>query len=317
MNNGGFLKSKTPVKKEKQDRPFLGKKSAYRRLYTRFLFVLPLSLLAVFLHGQQTIRVSDEPVVNSMVRITGGTFMMGSPANEPGRLNNEGPQRQVTVSSFYIGRFPVTQREFEEVMGVNPSTFRGANLPVERVSWFDAVEFANRMSIRAGLTPAYTIRGNSVTWNREANGYRLPTEAEWEFACRAGTQTPFNAGNSASDVGWHVGNSGGRTHPVGQKLPNNWGLYDMHGNVLEWCWDWYGAFTTEPQVNPQGPSWGVGRVYRGGSWRFEPHQTRSAFRFRNNPALRINFVGFRLARNAEEQPLTAAVDAYTAAPQIR
>jgi formylglycine-generating enzyme required for sulfatase activity len=179
------------------------------------------------------------------------------------------------------------------------------------------------MSLRYGLTPVYTISGNNVTWNSEANGYRLPTEAEWEFASRAGTQTPFNAGagTSASEVGWHSGNSGGRTHPVGQKLPNAWGLYDMHGNVLEWCWDWYGPYTAAPQVNPQGPNSGVGRVYRGGSWRFEPHQTRSAFRFRNTPHLRINFVGFRLARNAEEVSITATAASCdtccTTTPQIR
>jgi len=280
-----------------------------KRICMKKIFVFLFFLIAMLLHGYQAAYVSETPVVNEMVRISGGTFMMGSPENEWGRLSNEGPQRQVTLSSFYIGRFPVTQAEFQEIMGRNPSTFRGPNLPVEQVSWFDAVEFSNRRSIRAGLTPAYTISGNTVTWNREANGYRLPTEAEWEFACRAGTQTPFNSGTSASEVGWYAGNSRGRTHPVGQKQPNAWGLYDMHGNVLEWCWDWYGAYPSESQTNPQGPNWGVGRVYRGGSWRFEANQTRSAFRFRNNPNLRLNFIGFRLARNAEEaSPSAAALD---------
>ena len=253
---------------------------------------------AAFLYGEEQAEMYGQ-----MLRISGGTFLMGSPESEAGRSRNEGPQRQVTVSSFYLGRFPVTQVEFEEVMGTNPSTFRGDNLPVERVSWFDAVEFANRLSLRAGLEPVYTIRGNAVTWNRDANGYRLPTEAEWEFASRAGSQSPFGNGVSAGDAGWHSGNSGGRTHPVGQRQPNAWGLYDMHGNVLEWCWDWYGPFSAAAQTDPHGPASGVGRVYRGGSWRFEAHQTRSAFRFRNNPNLRINFVGFRLARNAGELPL--------------
>ena len=284
------------------------KKACMKKLFVSLFFTL-----TVFIYAQPVAYLSENPVTNEMVRINGGTFIMGSPDNEPGRSNNEGPQRQVTVSSFYIGRFPVTQAEFQEIMGRNPSTFRGPNLPVEHVSWFDAIEFSNKRSIRAGLTPVYTISGNTVTWNRQANGYRLPTEAEWEFACRAGTQTPFNTGTS-SDAGWHSGNSGGRTHPVGMKQPNAWGLYDMHGNVLEWCWDWYGAFSAEAQVNPQGPSWGVGRVYRGGSWRFEANQTRSAFRFRNNPNLRINFVGFRLARNVEEQSLVASPD--TASDEI-
>ena len=270
------------------------------------IFVMVFFLTAMFLYGYQVAYVAEGPVYNEMVRITGGTFTMGSPENEWGRSRNEGPQRQVTVSSFYIGRFPVTQAEFEKIMGRNPSLFRGPNLPVEQVSWFDAIEFSNRRSVMAGLTPAYTVNGNVVIWNRRANGYRLPTEAEWEFACRAGAQTPFGAGTSAGDAGWHSGNSGGRTQAVGQKQPNAWGLYDMHGNVLEWCWDWYGAFPVYAQTDPQGPTSGVGRVYRGGSWRFEAHQTRSAFRFRNNPNLRINFVGFRLARNAEEVPLTAS-----------
>jgi len=285
--------------------------NSIKRIRMKKIFVPIFFSLAMLIYAQPVAYVPETPVANDMVRINGGTFIMGSPENEWGRSNNEGPQRQVTVSSFYIGRFPVTQAEFQEIMGRNPSTFRGPNLPVEQVSWFDAIEFSNRRSIRAGLTPVYTINGNNVTWNREANGYRLPTEAEWEFACRAGTQTPFNTGSSSIDAGWHSGNSGGRTHPVGQKQPNAWGLYDMHGNVLEWCWDWYGAFSTEAQTNPQGPSWGVGRVYRGGSWRFAAHQTRSAFRFRNNPNLRINFVGFRLARNVEEHSHVASPDTLT------
>ena len=279
-----------------------------KRTRMKKMFVFLFFSLAMVLYGYQVAYVSEKPVFNEMVRITGGTFLMGSPENEWGRSRNEGPQRLVTVSSFYIGRFPITQAEFQEVMGRNPSSFRGPNLPVEQVSWFDAIEFANRLSIRAGLTPVYTINGNTVIWNREANGYRLPTEAEWEFACRAGTQTPFSNGAAIGEVGWHSGNSRGRTHPVGQKQPNAWGLYDMHGNVLEWCWDWYGTFPAEAQIDPQGPASGIGRVYRGGSWRFEAHQTRSAFRFRNNPHLRTNFVGFRLARNAEELAPVASSD---------
>ena len=193
--------------------------NSIKRIRMKKIFVPIFFSLAMLIYAQPVAYVPETPVANDMVRINGGTFIMGSPENEWGRSNNEGPQRQVTVSSFYIGRFPVTQAEFQEIMGRNPSTFRGPNLPVEQVSWFDAIEFSNRRSIRAGLTPVYTINGNNVTWNREANGYRLPTEAEWEFACRAGTQTPFNTGSSSIDAGWHSGNSGGRTHPVGQKQP--------------------------------------------------------------------------------------------------
>ena len=225
---------------------------------------------------------------------------MGSPVSEPRRASNEGPLQQISISSFYIGKFPVTQAEYIEIMEKNPSGFKGVNLPVEQVSWFDAVDFCNRLSIREGLDPAYEIDKTQVTWNPQANGYRLPTEAEWEYACRAGTQTPFNTGNSVTDSGWFIGNSENKTHPVGEKLPNQWGLYDMHGNVLEWCWDWLGAYTSEAKKDPQGALTGTMRVYRGGCWRFEAHQTRSAFRYGNYPHLRLNILGFRIARNAIE-----------------
>ena len=233
---------------------------------------------------------------NNMVYISGGTFTMGSPANERGRSANEGPQHQVTVSPFYMEKYPVTQAEYEEIMGTNPSSFQGSDLPVEQVSWFDALDYCNKLSLSEGLTPVYTINGNNASWNPDANGYRLPTEAEWEYACRAGTQTPFNCGTSVGDAGWYSANSGGMTHPVGQKQPNSWGLYDMHGNVLEWCWDLLGNYTADAQTDPQGVSSGTNRVYRGGCWRFEAIQTRSAFRFGNYPSLRINFVGFRIVR---------------------
>ena len=268
----------------------------------KLFFVLLLFSFNMTIHGHQVLYLPETPLFNEVVRVSGGTFTMGSPENEWGRSGNEGPQRQVTVSSFYIGRFPVTQAEFQEIMGRNPSSFRGPNLPVEQVSWFDAIEFSNRLSIREGLTPAYTINGNIVTWNREANGFRLPTEAEWEFASRAGTQTPFHSGNTIGDAGWHSGNSRGRTQPVGERQPNAWGIHDMHGNVFEWCWDWFAEYTPGAQTDPQGPASGFRRVYRGGSWRFEAHQARSAFRFGNQPHLRTNFLGFRIARNAEEYP---------------
>ena len=234
------------------------------------------------------------------VRINGGTFTMGSPANEASRGSNE-TQHQVTVSSFSIGKYPVTQKEYQEVMGSNPSYFKGDNLPVERVSWYDAVEYCNKRSQKEGLTPAYTISGSgdsrTVSLNRSANGYRLPTEAEWEYACRAGTTTAYNTGASISDnTGWYSSNSGDKTHPVGQKTANAWGLYDMHGNVWEWCWDWYGSYASGAQTDPVGASSGSYRVGRGGGWYNSAVGLRSASRSYDNPGYRFDHIGFRLVR---------------------
>ena len=259
---------------------------------------LPIFLFIITGANRPVISALPEPfVAGEMVLISGGAFLMGSPANEQGRSANEGPQHMVTVNSFYLGKYPVTQEDYEDIMGKNPSAFKGSNLPVEQLSWFDALEYCNRRSARENLTPVYTINGNNVAWNNEANGYRLPTEAEWEYACRSGTQTPYYSGTSINDTGWYTGNSDGKTHPVGEKQPNSFGLYDMHGNVLEWCWDWLGKYTAETQSNPRGASTGNERVYRGGSWRFEANQTRSAFRFGNHPNIKTFFLGFRVARN--------------------
>jgi formylglycine-generating enzyme required for sulfatase activity len=264
----------------------------------------------------------------NFVRIQGGTFLMGSPSNEPESSADEGPQHQVTVNSFYMSRHEVTQREYQEVMGTNPSFFRGDNLPVDNVSWYDAVEYCNRRSEREGLTTAYTIdRSRSdpnnhserdtvrwlITWNRNANGYRLPTEAEWEYACRAGTVTPFSTGNNittslANYDGRHPyngsynasGTSMERTTPVGSFAPNPWGLYDMHGNVFEWCWDWYGNYSSGAQDNPQGAVSGSGRVMRGGSWSQGGWTIRSAYRTAWLGPVEDGFLyGFRLVRNAQ------------------
>jgi formylglycine-generating enzyme required for sulfatase activity len=238
------------------------------------------------------------PTPANMVRINGGTFTMGD--------SNNGT-RQVTVSSFYMGRTEVTQREYEEVTGHNPSNFKGANLPVENVTWFDAVEYCNRKSQKEGLTPAYTITGRTpasgypitaatVTWNRGANGYRLPTEAEWEYACRAGTTTPYHSGTSVDAAGWYEGNSGGQTQPVGLKQPNSWGLYDMHGNVWEWCWDWYGNYPNTAQTDPAGALSGSYRMRRGGSWVNSSSSATSAYRISLNPHYWYYYLGFRVSR---------------------
>ena len=242
------------------------------------------------------------PVPNNMVRINGGTFQMGSNSKD-----NEKPVHTVTITGFYMGKYEVTQKEWTAVMGSNPSNFKGDNLPVEQVSWFEAVDFCNRLSQKEGLTPAYTISGSgdsrTVTWNRNANGYRLPTEAEWEYTARGGNGSPGNytyaGSNNADEVAWHYGNSGSRTHEVGTKKPNGLGLYDMSGNVSEWCWDWYGDYPSGAQNNPIGTSSGSSRVSRGGDWSASASAggCRSVGRLNINPSGRTFFIGFRLARN--------------------
>jgi len=248
---------------------------------------------------QSTSTQKSASVAANMVRIKGGTFNMGSPTNELGRYSDEGPQHKVTVSSFYIGKYEVTQEEYQEIMGTNPSNSKGDNLPVEQVSWYDAIEYCNKRSQKEGLTPAYTRNGDNVIWNRNSNGYRLPTEAEWEYACRAGTTKAYNIEGDYSN-GWYGEIGGWKTHPVGQKIANAWGLYDMHGNVLEWCWDWYGNYSSGSQTDPMGTSSGSYRVGRGGSCDSNsPFLVRSAKRNSEAPSYRRFDIGFRLARNIQ------------------
>jgi formylglycine-generating enzyme required for sulfatase activity len=213
-------------------------------------------------------------VAMRLVLIRPGKFLMGEGKE----------QREVTISKpFYMGATEVTQAQYEAVMRVNPSHFKGAANPVDKVSWFDAMDFCKKLS------------------ERTRQVFRLPTEAEWEYACRAGTTTRFSFGDSESDLGdyaWHKGNSGEKTHPVAQKKPNAWGLYDMHGNVWEWCADWYGSYTAGPLTDPQGAASGSLRVLRGGSWRGgDTVGFRCAYRDGSgHPANRGNYYGFRCAR---------------------
>jgi len=241
----------------------------------------------------------------SFALIKGGTFTMGSPDTEQGHFYEEEPQHTVTVSSFYIGKYEVTQQEWAAVMGNNPSNFKGDNFPVEEVSWFDAIEYCNKRSQKEGLTPAYRINGANITWIKNTDGYRLPTEAEWEFACRSGTITPFFTGeNITTNQANYDGNNPYYNNPqgvlrqtttvVGSFPPNHWGLYDMHGNVWEWCWDWFGSYSSNMQNDPIGPFSGEGRVIRGGAWNYESKYLRSASRLNFSSSARTNFVGFRL-----------------------
>lgn len=253
------------------------------------------------------------------VLITGGTFEMGSPKTEGWRSEDE-TQHTVTVSDFYMSIDEVAQEEYAEVTGNNPSSFSGDTLPVENVSWLDAVAYCNTRSELEGLTPAYAIDGQTVSWDRSANGYRLPTEAEWEYACRAGTTTPFNTETSISaeeanyyghypyeieenyfsqeNLDTQPGEYRQTTVDVTSFSPNGWGLYNMHGNVSEWVWDYYGTYSTEEQSDPTGPETGTLRVYRGGGWNDFAKNMRSAYRAALSEDKGSFNIGIRLVRNA-------------------
>jgi formylglycine-generating enzyme len=244
-----------------------------------------------------------------MALIPAGSFRMGDITGTG--VIDEQPVHEVTITRpFLMARIPVTQAQYEAVMGSNPSYFKGPDLPVERVGWYDAVEFCNELSRQEGLDPCYSGSGENIVCDFTANGYRLPTEAEWEYACRAGTETDFHTGNMTHSgyppldpdldrAGWYRVNSGGETHPVGQKEPNAFGLYDMHGNVWEWCWDWYSGnyYASSPAEDPRGPATGTRRVVRGGSWCDGAWLCGSAGRTSLNPDFRYYLsIGFRLVR---------------------
>jgi formylglycine-generating enzyme required for sulfatase activity len=247
-------------------------------------------------------------------RIPAGTFRMGSYDGEGEQ--QEHPQHAVRISRpFYLGVYEVTQSEYQAVMGQNPSHFSrtGAGndkvagqstdqLPVESVTWLDAVRFCNALSYREGLRPFYEIYSDNVRvpdWN--GTGYRLPTEAEWEYACRADSTTRYCFGEDANvldEYAWYTANSGSQTHPIGKMKPNAFGLYDMHGNVWEWCWDGFDAdyYERSPANDPRGPERAASRVIRGGSWLNDPYLPRSAYRFWELPESQRTYLGFRLAR---------------------
>jgi formylglycine-generating enzyme required for sulfatase activity len=238
----------------------------------------------------------SQPVPPDMVLITGGTFMMGSPDSEAGRWENEGPQHQVKVRSFLLGKCQITQAEYEAVMEKNPSKFRGAKLPAENVAWICAAGYCNIRSEKEGLTPVYDLHKVVVTWKPKANGYRLPTEAEWEYACRAGTTTPYSSGDSVDNAGWYGANSEKTTHEVGTKEPNAWGLYDMHGNVWEWVFDWRGDYSDKKQSDPAAIFPGTLHVFRGGGFGDEARYLRSAVRGGDDSLYEGFDLGFRVCR---------------------
>jgi len=265
------------------------------------------------------------------VRVNGGSFQMGK--NGDGTANNATPVHEVTLSAFYIGKYEVTQKQWHEVMGTTIeqqneiSDYQGLdgvgdNYPMYHVNWYDAVEFCNKLSEKEGLTPYYTIDKTTsdpnntndsdtikwtVTTNTTAKGWRLPTEAQWEYAAKGGASASdpykiYSGSDTVGDIAWYSGNNGASgeanygAKQVGTKAANELGLYDMSGNVFEWCWDWYGAYQDEVQTDPAGASSGSYRVSRGGSWSYSAGIARSALRSIDNPNNRDIYLGFRVLR---------------------
>ena len=221
-----------------------------------------------------------------MVLIPAGEFLMGSPDSDKVADSDEKPQHRVRITKpFYLGKYLVTQQQWEAVMGSNPSEFKGPKNPVEEVSWDDCQQYLDKLNKRQG---------------NPASKFVLPTEAQWEYACRAGSKTRYCFGDDEKQLGeyaWYGANSGDKTHPVGEKKPNAWGLYDMHGNVWEWCQDWYdgGYYAKSPTDDPTGPATGSDRVDRGGSWFNPAWGCRSAGRNGYGPGFRDYFLGLRVS----------------------
>jgi len=266
------------------------------------IFLSSLVIFGVIQLDCQALAQPPKEITNSigmkLVLIPKGTFMMGSPASEEHHDESE-TQHEVTISKdYYLGVTEVTQGQYEKVMGTNPSFFQKRELrksdssmyPVEQVSWEDAVEFCKKLS-------------DLPEEKKAVREYRLPTEAEWEYACRAGSKTAYSFGESSKSLGdyaWFRRNSNGQTHPVGEKKANAWGLYDMHGNVSEWCSDWHGDYSKGVVSDPIGPREGLERVARGGIWGGPAETARSGSRAWRNPAVQY-YDGFRVALSSESE----------------
>jgi len=280
-----------------------------KRGLATFLGAILLLALAGCERGE-TLPVVTTKSGAEMVLIPGGWFEMGSARGRP----EETPVHKVWVDSFLMDRCEVTQEQYDQVIVGNPSHFRGAKRPVEQIAWDKAAIYCNGRSRAEGLTPCYDE--DTAECNFAANGYRLPTEAEWEYACRAGTTTEYFLGSGANrlkDHAWFAGNSGKETHPVGLKKPNRWGLFDLLGNVAEWCNDVYAddTYKTRPDRNPRGPAKGTKFVLRGGAWDSNAEICRSAARVGEDPGLQdacfaLDAIGFRCVRNVPPQEAAKA-----------
>lgn len=258
----------------------------------KILFLMLIMISTNLMYGQETQNESNSDFVE-MIFVEGGTFIMGCiPEYSDDCRPGERPNRQVTLSDFYIGKYEVTQEQWKEIMGKNSSSFKGENLPVERVTWTDVHNFIEKLNEKTG------------------ENYRLPTEAEWEYAARGGNKSEgynYSGSNELMEIAWYGENSENKTHPVGSKQPNELGIYDMSGNVWEWCEDLYDQYPSEAEINPVGPQFGRGAILRGGSWiedevinKSDPMKClRTTYRYYEAKGYTNNTIGFRLVRSVE------------------
>jgi formylglycine-generating enzyme required for sulfatase activity len=273
---------------------------------TTFLtYALLISVLTFF-------SFTENNPVNFMVKVEGGTFKMGSKDSDKSADNDEQTEHTVTVKDFELCKFEVTVWQWKQYvkanklkMPVKPTWGFQDNYPINNITWEEAVQYCNWLSKKEKLTPVYSQHGPNIFCNFNANGYRLPTEAEWEYAAKGGNKakdTKFSGSTAVNEIAWHKANSKGTPHTVGTKLPNELGIYDMSGNVWEWCWDWYNKdyYKVEDGNNPKGPTMGERKAVRGGSWDSNINYLRPANRISTIPSKTHEFYGFRVARTITE-----------------
>ena len=246
--------------------------------------------------------MTEAEVRPKLVLVPKGSFSMGSPTTESGRVSDEVQHPVTLTTDFWMAESEVTQRQYRNLMGSNPSNFKGNDLPVENVSWYEAVAYCNALSVKENLKPCYQISGTTVGWadGVKCTGYRLPTEAEWEYAANPAVppRTVYAGSDTVDGVAWYFSNAGSKTHAVKTNTANGRGLYDLSGNVWEWVWDWYQSnYEALPATDPIGPTTGANRVFRGGAWNDTAAFSRVARRSYDTPTIRISRLGVRIVRS--------------------